>query len=170
MKDLETPRYQPGTVLEPVMVTDATGPLDFTAQHTTTSTPILQVMDELLAEIHRGYVGVYVPTQHELVTTKYHEDGMWYRASVTDVQDKKVSMTLVDYGNQQNVDASLVNKLDPELIKFPVLGIKCALAGVGDVNPSRPWETRHLYMMMKLLKLKVVEVVGDLHYVELMDG
>ncbi|KAM3603401.1 uncharacterized protein V6R79_021669 [Siganus canaliculatus] len=58
------------------------------------------------------------------------EDGDFYRATVADVDETKVEVFFVDYGNTEVVDRSDIRTLPVELRKLPCLALKCTLAGV----------------------------------------
>lgn len=58
------------------------------------------------------------------------EDGDFYRALVTDVDDTQVKVFFVDYGNSEVVDRSSIRILPEKFKMLPCLALKCTLSGV----------------------------------------
>lgn len=68
------------------------------------------------------------------------EDGDYYRAVVSEVDDAHVKVFFVDYGNSEVVDRRSIRILPDEFRALPHLALKCTLAGIrpkdGGWNPS----------------------------------
>lgn len=58
------------------------------------------------------------------------EDGDYYRAVVSEVDDARVKVFFVDYGNSEVVDRSSIRILPDEFRALPHLALKCTLAGI----------------------------------------
>ncbi|XP_028253719.1 tudor domain-containing 6 [Parambassis ranga] len=58
------------------------------------------------------------------------EDGDFYRATVAEVNETKIKVFFVDYGNTEVVDRSNIRTLPTKFKKLPQLALKCTLAGV----------------------------------------
>ncbi|KAJ8306560.1 hypothetical protein KUTeg_017105 [Tegillarca granosa] len=68
--------------------------------------------------------------------SKYSEDGAWYRAMVQSVNDSKVTVLFVDYGNEDEVEKSAVKTVKQELAVIPPLAYKCSLHGITPADGS----------------------------------
>ncbi|EFX77361.1 hypothetical protein DAPPUDRAFT_106229 [Daphnia pulex] len=66
---------------------------------------------------------------------KYHDDGTWYRAKVTEVTGKGVEVEFVDYGNIQLCKEQELREL-PHMLRDQPLAYRCCLAGI---RISRAW-------------------------------
>ncbi|CAK1585968.1 unnamed protein product [Parnassius mnemosyne] len=91
---------------------------------------------------------------------RFPDDDNWYRARVKDTRGKKVIVTYVDYGNEQEVDISDLRTITPELIRLPAQALKCALKGFED----KPVETKtsNQLEMLALEKTLMAHIVGVL--------
>ncbi|CAG4946762.1 unnamed protein product [Parnassius apollo] len=91
---------------------------------------------------------------------RFPDDDNWYRARVKDTRGKKVIVTYVDYGNEQEIDISDLRTITPELIRLPAQALKCALKGYED----KPVETKtsNQLEMLALEKTLMAHIVGVL--------
>jgi hypothetical protein len=66
---------------------------------------------------------------------KYHDDGTWYRAKVTEVTGKRVEVEFVDYGNIQLCKEQELREL-PHMLRDQPLAYRCCFA---EIRASRAW-------------------------------
>lgn len=81
-------------------------------------------------------VGTNVLKVGGLVLGKFTEDDTWYRAIITGLSERTVSLFYFDYGNQEDVPVNRVHPISPSLSSFPRQSIECALDGMEDLTPS----------------------------------
>ncbi|XP_072947620.1 protein tudor [Epargyreus clarus] len=91
---------------------------------------------------------------------RFPDDDKWYRARVRQVTGSKVVVAYVDYGNEQEVEASDLRTITPDLIRLPAQAMKCALKGF----ENKPVETKtsNQLEMIALEKTLMAHVVGIL--------
>ena len=140
MADLTMYNIPPGRVR--VRVSDASSPHNVTVQVLQDdSLTALQALGDALAACFTEYRGSYAPQCGEIVCAKFALDNAWYRAEVVSVTDDAgISVRFVDFGNSDTLNSESVAKITPELCAYPVLGIKCQLAGVGGMANDRSWD------------------------------
>ncbi len=73
-----------------------------------------------------------------MCVAKYSEDERWYRAKVlsVDIQEDKVEVYYVDYGNIELVAPSDVRTLVAELTDLPVQTVRCSIADVCPISAA----------------------------------
>ena len=62
----------------------------------------------------------------------YSEDQCWYRAQVTEVNDSKVTVLFIDFGNSEITELTHLRLLSTELKDLPCSTVKCRLIGATD--------------------------------------
>ena len=96
----------------------------------------------LLDELNSGTLPApssHPPLQGQVVVCKYAVDNVWYRASVVGTHSDKFVVKFIDYGNEEVVPLANIVPCPPELLKQPVLSVKCTLQGVFPPPPSYRW-------------------------------
>ena len=66
----------------------------------------------------------------ELVVCQWSDDDTYYRAVITDVNDKKVRVRFVDYDNVSVEPFERVRELPDTLLKYPIMAKLMPLTGV----------------------------------------
>ena len=100
------------------------------------------VLAKLLEELNSGSLPPPPScplSEGDVVVCKYPVDNVWYRASVLGKQDDKFAVKFIDYGNEELVPLENIVPCPPELLKPPVLSVKCTLHGVYPPPPSYHW-------------------------------
>lgn len=134
-------------------------------------------LDELLESMHHMYhdstnkcvvenpaLGLYCAAQAE--------DGEFYRAAITELNETQVTVFFVDYGNMEVIDKNNIRTLPPEFKKMPQLALKCSLA---DVKPKDgKWSQSALDFFIQAVTNKVLNVhvkakYNDSYIVQLTD-
>ncbi|XP_067273919.1 tudor domain-containing 6 isoform X3 [Pseudorasbora parva] len=100
------------------------------------------------------------------------QDGVFYRAAVYKVIDKKAEVYFLDYGNTELVDRFNLRQLPLRFQQLPAVAIKCCLHGIK--SRLKHWDERATIFFSKLvedkvLDLQVQEKHQDTHMVQLVD-
>ncbi|XP_023400976.1 tudor domain-containing protein 6 [Loxodonta africana] len=114
---------------------------------------------------------VLKPEPDDLCCVKWKENG-YYRAIVTQLDDKSVDVFLVDRGNSENVDWYDVRMLLPQFRRLPILALKCTLADIWPLGKSWSQEAISFFKKTVLHKELVIHVLDkqDHQYViEILD-
>ncbi|XP_071476635.1 tudor domain-containing 6-like [Diadema antillarum] len=127
-----------------VYISHVSNPSEFWCQ-TAESTPQLQ---RVMSELHARY-GSLGPSDRRLKNTtvgtpcvaQFSEDKCWYRGVVVNKHVKMLEVLFVDYGNSEKVSLAGIKEITPELMKLPVLAVKCSLEG------EREWQNAHTEAM-----------------------
>lgn len=70
------------------------------------------------------------------VVARFSEDDAWYRAVVTGVNQDKVSVTFVDYGNSDTVFMDAIRVVAQEFFHLPCQALLCSIRGINLVSGS----------------------------------
>lgn len=89
---------------------------------------------------------------------KFSDDKRWYRGEISKVEDDKVSVYFVDYGNTETVDKSAVKAANANYMSLEVQGVKCSLSGV----VSEDWSSGAIEKFEELVMDK--ELLADVVY------
>lgn len=89
---------------------------------------------------------------------KFSDDKRWYRGEISKVEDDKVSVYFVDYGNTETVDKSAVKAANANYMSLEVQGVKCSLSGV----VSEDWSSEAIEKFEELVMDK--ELLADVVY------
>ncbi|XP_054618266.1 tudor domain-containing 6 isoform X2 [Dunckerocampus dactyliophorus] len=134
-------------------------------------------LDELMDNMHHFYkhldnkdvmenpaVGTYCAAKAD--------DGVFYRAVVSEVVKAKIKVFFVDYGDTKEVDGSNIRTLPDTFKRLPQLAVKCSLAGVGP--KEKKWSYCAIEFFIKIatdkpLKVHVMAKQGDSYLVTLTD-
>uniref|UniRef100_A0A8C5MR12 Tudor domain containing 15 n=1 Tax=Leptobrachium leishanense TaxID=445787 RepID=A0A8C5MR12_9ANUR len=68
------------------------------------------------------------PTPGQICSALYAKDQHYYRAVVTELEDSKVVVYFLDFGNTETVDRQNVKTLLPQFTNLPALAMCCTLA------------------------------------------
>ncbi|XP_056622818.1 tudor domain-containing 6-like [Triplophysa dalaica] len=101
------------------------------------------------------------------------QDGVFYRAAICMVIDKKAEVYFLDYGNTEIVDFCNLRQLPLRFQEFPALAVKCSLHGI---KPKlKHWDEKATSFFSrivenKLLDLHVQDKFQDTHFVQLVES
>ncbi|XP_043075776.1 tudor domain-containing 6 [Puntigrus tetrazona] len=100
------------------------------------------------------------------------QDGVFYRAAIYKLIDKKVEVYFLDYGNTEVVDTFDLRQLPPRFQQLPAVAVKCSLYGIK--SRLKHWDERATLFFSKLIEdrvldLHVKEKRQDTHMVQLVD-
>lgn len=141
----------------PAIVEHISNPLEFWIQTENHRADL----DELFKSMHHVYqdsVNTHVVKNLTLglYCAAQAEDGEFYRATVTELNETQVTVFFVDYGNIEVVDKSAIRTLPLEFKKIPQLAQKCSLAGVRPKNGK--WSKSALDFFTQTVTNKVLNV------------
>uniref|UniRef100_A0A182R369 C3H1-type domain-containing protein n=1 Tax=Anopheles funestus TaxID=62324 RepID=A0A182R369_ANOFN len=74
-----------------------------------------------------------IPALGELVIAKYED--MWYRATVCDVFDNRISVFYVDYGNTATVGTNEVRRWEDRFKFLPFQAVYCRISNIQRIKP-----------------------------------
>ncbi|XP_016354795.1 tudor domain-containing protein 6-like isoform X2 [Sinocyclocheilus anshuiensis] len=101
------------------------------------------------------------------------QDGVFYRAAIYKVVDKKAEVYFLDYGNTELVDCFDLRQLPLRFQQLPAVAVKCSLYGI--TSRLKHWDERATLFFSKLIEdrvldLHVKEKHQDTHMVQLVDS
>ncbi|XP_039548347.1 tudor domain-containing 6 isoform X1 [Pimephales promelas] len=134
--------------------------------------------DQLMNDLGNLYIN---PTSAEglirkpvvgLLCAAKAQDGVFYRAAVSKVIDKKAEVYFLDYGNTELVDCFNLRQLPLRFQQLPAVAVKCSLHGIK--SRLKHWDERATLFFSKLvedkkLELHVQDKHQDTHMVQLVD-
>uniref|UniRef100_A0A5F8HK19 Tudor domain-containing protein 1 n=1 Tax=Monodelphis domestica TaxID=13616 RepID=A0A5F8HK19_MONDO len=116
-------------------VTEFKHPGEFYVQICTSE--VLEYIRKLSTSLKESYMNMvpqeeYIPIKGEICVAKYSVDQTWNRVIVqdVDVQQKKVQVLYIDYGNGEVIPTSQIQQLNKNIELFPPCAIKCFVASV----------------------------------------
>lgn len=89
----------------------------------------IMAINELIVSGHSKPILVD-PKSGDACAALYREDSAWYRGQVLAVDDGKLSVVFVDYGNKQMTPADQVKAIDDEFVQLPPQAYHCRLSGL----------------------------------------
>ena len=109
---------------------------------------LLETSDHL-KELTRGMEEIYSKlTEREEIlfsldtgvfcAAKFQEDGVWYRAKIMSMEESRVRVWFVDYGNEDIAQASDLKSLRMQFAVEPCLSIPCTLEGLSSSAAQSP--------------------------------
>jgi hypothetical protein len=114
------------------------------------------LMDEIGQ--HLSHHGLVEPLRVEELTVgccilaKCGQDGRWYRAEVSAVDDPNlIEVFLFDYGNIEQVSLADIQPLPPRFSALSRQGIACSLAHVGPVETPEGWSSQAVERFSSLI-------------------
>lgn len=114
------------------------------------------LMDEIGQ--HLSHHGLVEPLRVEELTVgrcilaKCGQDGRWYRAEVSAVDDPNlIEVFLFDYGNIEQVSLADIQALPPRFSALSRQGIACSLAHVGPVETPEGWSSQAVERFSSLI-------------------
>ena len=125
-----TPNLTQGA--ESAYLSHADTPGQFFVQLAKDATDLEEFAEQLnikYAELAEGELQVESLVKDQACCTLFSEDGLWYRATVTDVNQDQISVRFVDYGNSETTDKSKIRQITEEFASKPPFGIHCKLHG-----------------------------------------
>eukprot|EP00057_Strongylocentrotus_purpuratus_P024551 XP_011679025.1 PREDICTED: tudor domain-containing protein 15 isoform X3 [Strongylocentrotus purpuratus] len=130
-----------------VFLSHINSPSEFWCQ-TAESTPQLH---RVMSELHARYSSLR-PNDKRLSNTtvgtpcvaKFSDDQCWYRAVVVNKYVRKIEVMFVDYGNSEKMALGNLKEILPDLVKLPVLAVKCSLQG------DQEWQSAQIDAMKEV--------------------
>ncbi|XP_051951825.1 tudor domain-containing 6-like [Xyrauchen texanus] len=100
------------------------------------------------------------------------QDGVFYRAAVYKVIDKKAEVYFLDYGNTEVVDCFRLRQLPLRFQQLPAVAVKCSLNGIK--SRLKHWDDRATLLFSKIVEDKILDMhvqdkYQDTHMVQLVD-
>lgn len=122
-------------------------------------------LEEMMEKMNEEYNGLFPKERcvHKYETgtpcvAKFSDDKRWYRGEISKVEDDKVSVYFVDYGNTETVYKSAVKAANANYMSLEVQGVKCSLSGV----VSEDWSSEAIEKFEELVMDK--ELLADVVY------
>lgn len=100
------------------------------------------------------------------------QDGVFYRAAIYKVIDKKADVYFLDYGNTEIVDCCNLRQLPLRFQELPAVAVKCSLHGI---KPKlKHWDEKATSLFSKIVEDKVLDLhvqdkFQDTHIVQLVE-
>ncbi|KAK7150955.1 hypothetical protein R3I93_012023 [Phoxinus phoxinus] len=134
--------------------------------------------DQLMNDLGNLYInptsaeGLMIKPVVGLLCAAKAQDGVFYRAAVYKVIDKKAEVYFIDYGNTELVDCFNLRQLPLRFQQLPAVAVKCSLHGIK--SRLKHWDERATLFFSKLvedkkLDLHVQDKHQDTHMVQLVD-
>ncbi|XP_051510328.1 tudor domain-containing 6-like [Myxocyprinus asiaticus] len=100
------------------------------------------------------------------------QDGVFYRAAVYKVLDKKAEVYFLDYGNTELVDCLNLRQLPLRFQQLPAVAVKCSLYGIK--SRLKHWDERATLFFSKIVEDKILDIhvqdkYQDSHIVQIVD-
>ncbi|XP_059353820.1 tudor domain-containing 6 [Carassius carassius] len=100
------------------------------------------------------------------------QDGVFYRAAIYKVIEKKAEVYFLDYGNTELVDCFNLRQLPLRFQQLPAVAVKCSLYGIK--SRLKHWDERATLFFSKLVEDRVLDLHiqdkhQDTHIVQLVD-
>ncbi|XP_073688800.1 tudor domain-containing 6-like [Garra rufa] len=100
------------------------------------------------------------------------QDGVFYRAAIYKVIEKKAEVYFLDYGNTELVDCFNLRQLPLRFQQLPAVAVKCSLYGIK--SKLNHWEERATLFFSRLVEDRVIDLHvqdkhQDTHIVQLVD-
>uniref|UniRef100_A0A8C3U4F4 Tudor domain containing 6 n=1 Tax=Catharus ustulatus TaxID=91951 RepID=A0A8C3U4F4_CATUS len=100
----------------------------------------------------------------DICLAKYSQDGWFYRAQISSVNDESVVVRHVDYGSEESVSLEMIRQMPCELLRVPGQAFACCLSGFSPSDGSWVSEAnKKFYDMTENLVLKA-EVINDFEW------
>lgn len=100
------------------------------------------------------------------------QDGVFYRAAIHKVIDKKAEVYFLDYGNTELVDCCNFRQLPLRFQQLPAVAVKCSLHGI---KPrQKHWDEKATLFFSKIVEDKILDLhvqdkFQDTHIVQLVE-
>lgn len=97
----------------------------------------------------------------DICLAKYSQDGWFYRAQISSVNDESVVVRHVDYGSEESVSLEMIRQMPCELLRVPGQAFACCLSGFSPSDGSWLSEANKKFYDMTenlVLKAEVVEI------------
>nr|XP_060641302.1 tudor domain-containing protein 6 isoform X1 [Anolis sagrei ordinatus] len=92
----------------------------------------------------------------DLMCAMFSEDGMWYRAVVSEKPSSDlVTVQFIDYGNTAVIGIGKTGRLLEEFSSFPVMSIHCSLGGVKTPHHVEWTQEAILYFSERVLEIQM---------------
>ncbi|KAK3612057.1 hypothetical protein CHS0354_021741 [Potamilus streckersoni] len=75
----------------------------------------------------------------EIVAAKFSQDGQWYRARVISVNESKVKVFYLDFGNTEKVDRKDIYEMQPQFMLLPFQAVECFLYNAEPASNQESW-------------------------------
>ncbi|CAN7988522.1 unnamed protein product, partial [Ixodes hexagonus] len=114
--------------------------------------------------------GAYRPSQGATCAAQFEDDGQWYRARVSALQDGRCTVYFVDYGNSASVAATQTCPLPAGCSELAEQAVRCGLFGVrpkGDTGWGEGAALELAALMRGRLLARVCRLANGKHEVDL---
>ncbi|XP_061180909.1 uncharacterized protein LOC133189557 [Saccostrea echinata] len=157
-----------------VYVVYVKSPTEFWSQMVSKS----EELEEMMEKMNEEYNGLFPKERcvHEYevgkpCVAKFSEDNRWYRGEISEVEDDRVKVHFVDYGNTETVNKAEVKAANANYMSLEIQGVKCSLSGV----LQEDWSTEAIekfeeLVMDKELQANVVNFSGGLYLLKLSEN
>lgn len=113
-----------------IMVTEVVDGQSFYAQYNDPS--VKATIESLMQQINSAETKkqplLQIPKVGSIVASKFSADKLWYRVKVMAVEDKKIDVLYIDYGNSEVVPLKNLSSLDVRFTELPAQAFECRLA------------------------------------------
>lgn len=149
-------------------------PTEFWCQTISKSEELEEMMEKMNEEYGSLFPKERCIHEYEIGTpciAKFSDDDRWYRGEISKVEDDKVGVLFVDYGNTETVEKSALKAANANYMSLEVQGVKCSLNGV----VKEDWSTEAVgkfeeMVMDKELQATVVNFSGGLYLLKLTEN
>ena len=146
-----------------VMVTDVT---DLKAFWIISVEPEMKlVMQQIMNKIKNNLKNLhspYSPQKDEIILAQFKDE--WFRAQVCNVKEGKYVVFFIDFGNCDVVSKDRMAKLDPDLMQFPPLAIKCQFI---DATVGKQWNPHENILLNQCFYGEICSTKDSINQVEL---
>ncbi|XP_015476532.1 tudor domain-containing protein 6 isoform X1 [Parus major] len=97
----------------------------------------------------------------DICLAKYSQDGWFYRAQISSVNDDSVVVRHVDYGSEESISLEMIRQMPCELLRVPGQAFACCLSGFSPSDGSWLSEANKKFYDMTenlVLEAEVVEI------------
>ncbi|XP_052780968.1 uncharacterized protein LOC128217691 isoform X2 [Mya arenaria] len=106
-----------------------------------------ETLDDLLSSLNTEYSNKstfhtgseYLRALGEIVVARYSQDSQWYRARIVEVDEEKVKVFYVDFGNTEWLADREVCDIKPEFLHLPFQALECFLTSIAPAHASNTW-------------------------------
>ncbi|KAJ7388565.1 hypothetical protein OS493_036932 [Desmophyllum pertusum] len=124
----------------------ADSPDCFWLQLVRTVDSLVELMDQIANEV----------TEQPLEKSHIKRINMLHRAQILDIQDDaNVTVSYIDYGNSETLSLDRLHPISDSFLKLPAQGIRCLLADVQGIDPSKITNYLNEVLVEKVVEVEV---------------
>lgn len=129
---------------------------------------LMTKLDQKYSRLGQNQLAIRNPRLGMACVAQFQQDKNWYRAIVTNKQLNRVYVCFVDYGNFEFVPVSCIKEIDEEIMKIPVVAVKCSLRGAKDLEgATRVRKLRNLIDQVDCFSCKAVSTANGVFEVDI---